>query len=177
MASLRVEQAAGRRPSYPSLEIRGDGRPTDDELMARALTLAEAAARVGEVPVAAIVAESGRILGESANRTVRDSDPTAHAEVVAIRRAARARGDWRLAGTTLYTTLEPCAMCAGAVVLSRIPRVLFGAADPKSGMAGSLHNLLDDARLNHRCSVVGGVLARESAGLLSSFFSERREKR
>ena len=115
------------------------------------------------------------VLAEGQNRTVRDADPTAHAEVVAIRRAAATQGDWRLLDTTLYVTLEPCAMCAGAIVLARVPRVVYGADDPKAGMAGSLENLLEDARLNHRCAVVRGVGAEESAALLRSFFRARRK--
>lgn len=151
--------------------------PDDDEdvrWMRHALTLAEAAGAVGDVPVGAVVVHEGRLVAEGENRTVRDADPTAHAEVVALRAAGRALGDWRLLGTTLYVTLEPCAMCAGAIVLGRVPRVVFGAMDPKAGMAGSLENLLQDARLNHRCDVRAGVLAEASAELLRSFFRARR---
>ena len=149
----------------------------DREMMKRALLVARGAAQAGEVPVAALVTQGGKVLAESANRTVADSDPTAHAEVLTIRAAARKRGDWRLNGTTLYVTLEPCAMCAGAIVLARISRVVFGAMDPKAGMGGSLANLLNHPRLNHRCSVAKGVLAKESAHLLMSFFGERRIRR
>jgi tRNA(adenine34) deaminase len=113
-------------------------------------------------------------LGEGGNRTIRDSDPTAHAEVVALRAAARAQGDWRLLDSTLYVTLEPCTMCAGAIVLARVPRVVFAAMDPKAGMAGSLDNLLQDSRLNHRCTVDGGVLAEDASRLLKDFFRARR---
>lgn len=142
--------------------------------MARALELARAAGEAGEVPVAAVLVRDGMVLAEGANRTVTDSDPTAHAEVVTLRAAGEAEGDWRLTGSTLYVTLEPCAMCAGAIVLSRVARVVFAAADPKAGMGGSLENLLQDDRLNHRCEVERGVLEEESATLLRDFFRARR---
>jgi len=147
---------------------------TDVEWMWHALALARAAAAAGEVPVGALIVRDGELLAEGYNRTVTDADPTTHAEVVAIRRAAAVIGDWRLIGCTLYVTLEPCAMCAGAIVLARIPRVVFGALDPKAGMVESLGNLLQDARLNHRCEVTGGLLAAQSTDLLRSFFRERR---
>jgi tRNA(adenine34) deaminase len=148
--------------------------PEDDVWMSRALDLARAAAERGEVPVAAVIVRDGLVLAESANRTITDSDPTAHAEVTVIRAAASAEGDWRLLDTTLYVTLEPCAMCAGAIVLARVPRVVFGAMDPKAGMGGSLDNLLQDGRLNHRCEVTAGVRAEESGMLLKRFFRARR---
>lgn len=146
----------------------------DHAWMAHALRLAREAERLGEVPVGAVVVHEGRAIGEGHNRTILDADPTAHAEVVAIREAARVIGDWRLLDCTLYVTLEPCAMCAGAVVLARIPRVVYAAADPKAGMAGSLGNLLQDARLNHRCEVTVGVAAEEASELLKAFFRARR---
>ncbi|MCY3545638.1 MAG: tRNA adenosine(34) deaminase TadA [Gemmatimonadetes bacterium] len=142
--------------------------------MARAVELARAGALRGEVPVGAVIVRGGEVIAEAHNRTVEDSDPTAHAEALAIRRAARLLGDWRLEDCTLYTTLEPCALCAGAVVLARIPRLVFGAADPKAGMAGSLENLVQDPRLNHRVELLGGVLAEESGDLLRAFFRARR---
>ena len=142
--------------------------------MARALELARAAALRGEVPVGAVVIRGGKVIAEAHNRTAQDSDPTAHAEALAIRRAARRLADWRLERCTLYTTLEPCAHCAGAVVLARVSRVVFGAADPKAGMAGSLANLVQDPRLNHRVELLGGVLAEESGDLLRGFFRARR---
>lgn len=145
--------------------------------MARALEQARLAALRGEVPVGAILVRDGRILAEAHNRTVRDADPSGHAEIVALRAAAGAQGDFRLEGTTLYVTLEPCAMCAGALVLARVPRVVFGARDPKGGMAGSLHDLLRDPRLNHRAEVREGVLAEAAADLLRSFFRARRDPR
>lgn len=142
--------------------------------MARALEIARAGGLRGEVPVGAVIVHEGAILAESHNRTLELCDPTAHAESVAIRAAARRLGDWRLSGCTLYTTLEPCAQCAGAIVLARIPRLVYAASDPKSGMAGSLGNLVQDARLNHRVELVAGVLAPESAELLRGFFRARR---
>lgn len=146
----------------------------DEHWMRRALELAEQAGAAGEVPVGALLVRDGEVLAEGRNRTVEDADPTAHAEVVALRAAARAQGDWRILGATLYVTLEPCAMCAGAIVLGRVPRVVFGATDPKAGMVGSLGNLLQDPRLNHRCEVRSGVLSEESSVLLKSFFRARR---
>ena len=142
--------------------------------MSRALDLARAAPSHGEVPVGALIVRAGHVLAEAHNRTVTDADPTAHAEVVAIRAAASVIGDWRLIDCTLYVTLEPCAMCCGAIVLGRVPRVVYGARDPKAGMVDSLGRLLTDSRLNHRCEVTGGVLADESAALLRAFFRERR---
>lgn len=146
----------------------------DHEWMGYALGLARKAEEMGEVPVGAVIVEGDAILAEGMNRTITASDPTAHAEVVAIRAAAARRGDWRLTDTTLYVTLEPCAMCAGAIVLARIPRVVFGADDPKAGMGGSLGDLLRDERLNHRCEVHRGVRAEESSELLRAFFRIRR---
>ena len=142
--------------------------------MARALELARGAWSRGEVPVGAVLVRHGGLVAEGYNRTVSDADPTAHAEVVALRRGAAHQGDFRLEETTLYVTLEPCAMCCSAIVLARVPRVVYGASDPKGGMAGSLGNLLQDSRLNHRCAVTPGVLAEASAALLKSFFRTRR---
>ena len=147
----------------------------DDRLwMARALEQARAAWERGEVPVGAVLVREGRILAEAHNLTMTAADPTAHAEVRALRAAAAGQGDFRLTEATLYVTLEPCAMCSGAIVLARVPRVVYGAADPKAGMVGTLGNLLQDARLNHRCEVTAGVLAEASAELLRGFFRERR---
>lgn len=142
--------------------------------MARALEMARTAALRGEVPVGAVVVKDGRLLAEAHNRTVTADDPTAHAEVLALRKAARRLGHWRVLDATLYATLEPCALCAGAVVLSRVPRVVYAAADPKAGMGGSLENLLQDPRLNHRVELTTGVLEEASAGLLRAFFRARR---
>jgi tRNA(adenine34) deaminase len=143
--------------------------------MARALERAREARERDEVPVGAVLVHDGRLLAEGWNRTVELSDPTAHAEVVAIREGARRLRDWRLLDTTLYVTLEPCAQCAGAIVLARIPRVVYGASDPKAGMGGSLGNLLQDPRLNHRVRLSTGVLAEASSALLKEFFREKRE--
>ena len=143
--------------------------------MRRALELAALGGERGEVPVAALVLDAeGEVVAEAHNRTRADSDPTAHAEVLALRAAAARLGDWRLEGHTLYATLEPCAMCAGAAVLARVRTVVFGAADPKAGMCGSIENLVCDPRLNHRVELVSGVLAEESAHLLRDFFRRRR---
>ena len=142
--------------------------------MARALEQARLAVVRGEVPVGAVLVRDDRLVVEGHNRTFLDADPTAHAESVVLRRAAARQGDFRLEETTLYVTLEPCAMCAGAIVLARVPRVVYGARDPKAGMAGSLENLLQDPRLNHRCTVTPDLLADESASLLRSFFRARR---
>ena len=138
------------------------------------MDLAREAAAAGEVPVGAVVVRGDEIVGRGANRTLRDNDATAHAEVVAIREASRALGSWRLEGCTLYVTLEPCAMCAGAIVLSRLDRVVFGAWDPKAGMGGSVGDLLRHPRLNHRPEVSGGVLEDECGVVLTRFFTARR---
>jgi tRNA(adenine34) deaminase len=128
----------------------------------------------GEVPVGAVLVRDEALLAEGHNLTVTLADPTAHAEAVVIRKGASRIGDWRLEHTTLYVTLEPCAHCCGAIVLARVPRVVFGASDPKSGMAGTLGNLLQDPRLNHRAEVTVGVLASASRDLLQDFFRQRR---
>ncbi len=143
--------------------------------MRRALELAERAAERGEVPVAAlVVAPDGAVAAEAYNETRGLADPTAHAEILALRRAASRLGDWRLEGHVLYTTLEPCAMCTGAAILARVSTVVFGAHDPKAGMCGSLDNLAQDPRLNHRAELVAGVLADECGRLLTEFFRARR---
>jgi tRNA(adenine34) deaminase len=142
--------------------------------MARALEQARLAEMRGEVPVGAVLVKDRVLVAEGHNLTVTTSDPTAHAEVVAIRRAAARQGDWRLEDTTLYCTLEPCTHCCGAIVLARLPRVVYGAKDPKAGMAESLGNLLQDSRLNHRAEVSGGVSAETSSALLQAFFRARR---
>ena len=138
--------------------------------MREALREAERAGRRGEVPVGAVVVGAGRVLGRAGNAIEATQDPTAHAEMLALRQAAAALGTRRLLATTLYVTLEPCAMCAGAAVLARVSRLVFGAADPKAGACGSLRNVAEDPRLNHRCQVRGGVLERECAELLKGFF-------
>ncbi len=149
-------------------------RPEDRLWMARALEQAGLAAERGEVPVGAVLVRDGRILAEAHNRTISWSDPTAHAEAVAIRAGASRQGDWRLEGTTLYVSLEPCAHCCGAILLARVPRLVYGASDPKSGMAGSLGNLLQDPRLNHRAEITRGILEAQASLLLRDFFRSRR---
>jgi tRNA(adenine34) deaminase len=141
-----------------------------DMWMGLALDLAREAATEGEVPVGAIVVKDGRVIGRGANRREADQDPIAHAEILAIAEAAHAIGHWRLEDTALYATLEPCPMCAGAILNARIPRVVYGCDDPKAGAVRSLFTLLDDPRLNHRCDVVAGVRASECAALLTEFF-------
>ena len=142
--------------------------------MRQALAEAEQAGQEGEIPIGALIVKENTVFGRGANLTERGQDPTAHAEMLAIRQAALMLRSRRLLDTTLYVTLEPCAMCAGAMVLARIPKLVFGAFDPKSGACGSLRNVVQDSRLNHRCEVVGGMLAEECAGLLRRFFAELR---
>jgi tRNA(adenine34) deaminase len=146
----------------------------DERWMRAALDAARDAALAGEVPVGAVVVRNGEAIAVAGNRTLRHEDATAHAETLAVRAACAALGSWRLTGCTLYVTLEPCAMCAGALVLSRVDRVVFGAWDPKAGMAGSIEDLLRHRRLNHRPEVTAGVLADECGALLSEFFRARR---
>jgi tRNA(adenine34) deaminase len=146
----------------------------DEKWMAAALAKARVAERNGDVPVGALVVKGGVLIAHAENRTVRHQDPTAHAELLAIREAAAALDSWRLEGCTLYVTLEPCAMCAGAIVLSRLDRVVFGAWDDKAGMVGSVGDIVRHPRLNHRAEVTGGVLAEECGDILRRFFQERR---
>ncbi len=146
----------------------------DARWMAVALEEAETGACGGEVPVGAVVVCAGELLARDHNRTRELADPTAHAETLALREAAARLGDWRLTDCTLYVTLEPCAMCAGAIVLSRIERLVFAARDPKAGMCGSLGNIVRDERLNHSVTVESGVMAEEAAALLREFFRDRR---
>lgn len=143
----------------------------DERYLTLALALADEAASANDVPVGALVVCGDEIVGRAGNRTLCDQDPTAHAEMLAIRAAAETLGRWRLTGCELYVTLEPCAMCAGAIVLARLDRVVFGAWDDKAGMAGSVGDLLRHARLNHRPEVRGGVLAEEAANRLQTFFA------
>ncbi len=146
----------------------------DLHFMRRALALAAPGAERSEVPVGAVVVREGVVLGEGFNQPLGTHDPTGHAEVIALRAAARCVQNYRLPGATLYVTLEPCVMCAGAIMHARIARVVFGATDPKTGACGSTLNLFSDARLNHHASVTGGVLAEESVDLLRRFFAGRR---
>ncbi len=142
--------------------------------MAHALRLAEAGAAAGEVPVGAVVVCEGEIIGEGSNRPIADTDPSAHAEIIALRAAAQFQGNYRLNKADLYVTLEPCAMCSGAMLHARIRRLIFGAYDPNSGAAGSVIDVLDQAQFNHRVEVTGGVSERLCAALLQTFFRERR---
>lgn len=147
---------------------------TDDELMLAAMAQAREAAARGDVPIGAAIARGGHVIAAAHNRRILDKDPTAHAEMLALRAAARALGDWRLTGCTLAVTLEPCCMCAGAIVLARIGRLVYGAADPKAGAVATLYRLCTDERLNHRVEVSAGVRADESGRMLSEFFQAQR---
>ena len=146
----------------------------DEQFMRAALVEAKVAGQADEVPVGAVVVRNGEIIGRGLNRPVQDSDPTAHAEIVAIRAAAASEKNYRLNDTTLYVTLEPCPMCVGAMLHARIGRLVFGAYDPKAGAAGSVLDLSDDRRLNHRLEVNGGLLEDKCSGLLQKFFAARR---
>ncbi len=146
----------------------------DRAAMESALAEARTAASAGEVPIGAIVVREGMVIAGGQNRVLRDCDPTAHAEIVAMRAAAEALGNYRLNGCSLYVTLEPCAMCAGAMIHARLDRLVFAAADPKAGAAGSVISLINHPRLNHQMQVEQGILADESSELLKSFFRERR---
>jgi tRNA(adenine34) deaminase len=148
---------------------------TDEKFMEIALGLARSAGDAGEVPVGAVVAFQGEVIGAGANARVVSADPTAHAELVALRQAAKAMGRWRLTGATLYVTLEPCPMCAGALVAARASRLVFAAPDPKSGACGSLYNLCADPRLNHELPVDRGVLEQSARALLVEWFSAKRD--
>lgn len=169
---------AGRRDAGVALDI-GHATPRDREIMARALALAAAAAGKGEVPVGAVVyrTDTGEILGEGANQREGENDPIGHAEVLAISAAAKTLGDWRLEGCSLAVTLEPCMMCAGAIVNSRVPRLVYGADDPKAGAVRSLRRVLSDPRLNHRAQIVPGVLSEECGRVLREFFAQLRRSR
>ncbi len=148
----------------------------DERFMREALRAARRAPAHRDVPIGAVVVRDGIVVARARNRREIDSDPTAHAEVLVLRRAARRLGSWRLDGCTLYVTLEPCAMCAGAIVLSRLPRLVYGATDPKAGFVGSLGDLCRDARLNHRVHVEAGMMGDECGRVLKEFFRERRRK-
>lgn len=146
----------------------------DLHFMQLALEEARGSAEAGEVPIGAVLVHSDAVVAHSGNRTIRDNDPTAHAEIVVLREAARLLGNYRLANTTLFVTLEPCAMCAGAIVQARVPRLVYGADDPKGGAFRSCFELLSSSKLNHQVSVTAGVVAEASAALLQSFFASRR---
>lgn len=146
----------------------------DIHWMRRALELAQQAAREGEVPVGAVLVKEGKVIAEGWNRPIADCDPSGHAEMRVLREAGKLLGNYRLPDTTLYVTLEPCPMCAGALVHARVRRVVYAAADPRTGAAGSVFNLLQNESLNHLCEVSGGILAEESAAVLQDFFKRRR---
>ncbi len=148
--------------------------PRDEYYMRLALREAARALEHDDVPVGAVVVRDGEVIGAGHNERELRADPTAHAETLALREASASLGSWRVLDAVLYVTLEPCAMCAGAIVLARVPRVVFGTPDPKAGAAGSVVNLLDEPRFNHRPQVAGGLLAQESADLLRGFFASRR---
>jgi tRNA(adenine34) deaminase len=149
----------------------------DERFLEAALAEAQAAADEGEVPIGAVVVWGGRIIGRGHNRVEATQDPTAHAEIIAIGAACQTLNSWRLEETTLYATLEPCHMCAGAIVLARIPRLVYGARDPKAGACGSLALVPQDLRLNHRAEIVPGVLAAECSAILDAFFQAKRRER
>jgi len=142
--------------------------------MQEALSEASASVNAGEVPIGAVLVQDGKILARSGNRTIRDNDPTAHAEIIVLREAARLLGNYRLPGTTMYVTIEPCSMCAGAMIQARVPRLVYGADDPKGGAVRSCFEVLTNPRLNHQVEVTSGILATEAAALLQSFFAARR---
>jgi len=146
----------------------------DTDYMMLAIEEARAAAVAEEVPIGAVLVGGGKILGRGGNRTIRDCDPTAHAEIIALREAARREGNYRLSDTTLYVTLEPCAMCAGAIIQARVTRVVYGADDPKGGAVRTCFEVLTHPKLNHQVEITAGVLAPECAGLLQKFFTARR---
>jgi tRNA(adenine34) deaminase len=148
--------------------------PRDEYFMRLALREAERSLDHGDVPVGCVIAHEGEVLSAAPNERELRKDPTAHCEILALREASGKLGSWRLDGTALYVTLEPCAMCAGAMVLARVPRVVYGADDPKAGAAGGVLDVLGEPRLNHRPEVAGGLLAAESSDLLRAFFAERR---
>ena len=153
-------------PAGPDLE--------DERFMRRAIAEAEHALGHADVPIGAVVVHGGEVVAAGHNERELRQDPTAHAEIIALRAAARAFGTWRVLDSTLYVTLEPCAMCAGAIVLARVPRVVYGCTDPKAGACGSVLDVLGEPRLNHRPQVAGGLLAAECGELLSAFFAARR---
>ena len=157
-----------------SLSTAPADNDSDARFMARALELARQAASAGEVPVGAVLVHEGRVIGEGANRPIAAHDPSAHAEMVALRAGAASLANYRLPGTTLYVTLEPCAMCAGAIIHARVGRLVFGATDPKAGAVHSVYDLISQPRLNHRVDWRGGVLEAECGDVLRSFFRSRR---
>tara|TARA_Y100001954_G_scaffold233497_1_gene286913 strand:- start:453 stop:1004 length:552 start_codon:yes stop_codon:yes gene_type:complete len=166
-------------PKHKNLKTPYNAQMTTDfdmQMMQHALELAKQAAAIGEVPVGAVVCQHETIIAEASNRRELDQDPVAHAEILAIRQAAKKIDSWRLDDCTLYVTLEPCAMCAGALVNCRLPRLVYGASDPKMGCVNTLYQLCNDSRFNHSVEVVGGVMAEETGQILSDFFKALRGK-
>jgi tRNA(adenine34) deaminase len=155
-------------------DILSPNMEADIQFIQEALAEARSAAEAGEVPIGAVLIRDGKILARSGNRTIRDNDPTAHAEILVLREAAHLLGNYRLADTTLYATIEPCSMCAGAMIQARVPRLVYGADDPKGGAVRSCFEILSHPRLNHQVEVTSGVLAADCTAILQSFFSERR---
>ena len=149
----------------------------DDYWMKKAWNLARKAEAIGEVPIGSIIVKDDAVIGKGFNQRESRNDPSAHAEMIAIRQASRKLNAWRLVGTTLYVTLEPCPMCMGAILLARIDRVVFGCFDPKAGAAGSLYNLAEDPRFNHRVELVSGIMKQECSGILSNFFRKLRAEK
>jgi len=171
---MQSPSSAGQPANTGSDTGQGPDSEIDSHWMSEALRLADGAARTGEVPVGAVVVCEGRIVGRGSNAPISRHDPTAHAEIQALREAAQALGNYRLVGCSIYVTLEPCAMCAGAIMHARLARVVFGARDPKTGACGSVVDLFAEDRLNHHATVRGGVREAECGGLLSAFFRSRR---
>jgi tRNA(adenine34) deaminase len=157
-------------------EFTKDKENDDEFYMRLAIELAQQAATAGEVPVGAIVVKDGVVIGSGGNSPIDTHDPTAHAEIIALRNAAKNMGNYRLVGCSLYVTLEPCAMCTGAIQHARIARLIFGASDPKTGACGSVVNLMAEPKLNHHTEMFSGVLAQECSAMLSEFFKQRRQK-
>ncbi len=171
--ALHPEQLRKARPLRSEM-TELEGSQVDQRWMQRALALAEQAAAKGEVPVGAVLVRDGQLIAEGHNRPITDHDPSGHAEMIALRAAAKLEGNYRLTGTTLYVTLEPCVMCAGAIIHARVQRLVFGAADPRAGAVHSLYDVIANPRLNHRVEWVGGVLEAECGQLLRDFFRARR---
>jgi tRNA(adenine34) deaminase len=169
-----MRSAVGRAGIMGHVSADGTAAADDERFMRLAIAEAERALGHDDVPIGAVVVRDGRVVGAGHNERELRQDPTAHAEAIALREAAHALRSWRVLDSTLYVTLEPCAMCAGAIVLARVPRVVYGTTDPKAGAAGSVLDILSEPRLNHRPRVEGGVLAGECAALLTEFFAARR---
>jgi tRNA(adenine34) deaminase len=169
-----LDDHSGHLPAGLYGHRRDEALVSDDRLMRRALEVAAGAPNHDDVPIGAVLARDAEIIAEAANERELRRDPTAHAEVLALRRGAEALGGWRLPKTTLYVTLEPCSMCAGAIILARVPRLVFAAADPKAGACGSVIDVIGEERLNHRPEVESGLLATDAADLLRAFFRDRR---